>query len=153
MYRCRPAREPSAPFRERDLPMHTAATPTQTPEGNANGRCHFESLRDSARSAFEATSICIGPGGSRRKAARASGRITQRDHAPDSPALHDRPCRTPGRSAGGRGACRSLHPSGGSTTRSGGVTPHLSPRRGRGDPGWNASTVVLFLCYDVVQTY
>ena len=51
------------------------------------------------------------------------------------------------------GALLSLHPSGGSTTRSGGVTPHLSPRRDRGNPGWNASTVVLFLCYGVVQTY
>ena len=33
---CRPAFEPSAPLRERDLPAHTAATPTRIPEGNAN---------------------------------------------------------------------------------------------------------------------
>ena len=51
---CCSALKPSAPVRKRYLPVHTAATPTQIPEGNANGRNTGRRGRPSASVSAEA---------------------------------------------------------------------------------------------------
>ena len=127
--------------------MHTATTPTQIPEGNAEDQAtpqnRKEPLRPSAsvptirrsntaRSRMSKT-VRVGP--RHVKMRRGMGALVRRLRTTARIQLDvaiEQPPRRRLRSN------RFLHPNGGSTTCSGGVTPHLSPRRDRGDPGWDA---------------
>ena len=108
--------------------MHTATTTTRIPEGNANGSSH------SSREKGATTSICIGP--DRQEGGVSAPRLPRSTECL-RPSVSDTGTRSH-RWIGAFDSNRFLHPSGGSTTCSGGVTPHLGPQRDRGDPGFDA---------------